>query len=104
MRGKRTAARDKAAIPNVGCVGMAEDRICFSKGHQGGEVFDSVSDATRTALEAAARSERLDFSATRPCWRKVDADFRKKCMVLSLRPVLSSTRLRATIFRNRGRR
>ena len=47
----------EAAIPNIGCVGTAEDRICRSKGHQRGPgKVDSVGLREAVALRNASRS------------------------------------------------
>jgi hypothetical protein len=47
----------KAAIPNVGRVGMAEDRICLSKGHQMGTGrVDNVGLREAVALSNASRA------------------------------------------------
>jgi hypothetical protein len=47
----------EAAIPNIGCVGTAEDRICRSKGHQRGTgKVDSVGLREAVALRNASRS------------------------------------------------
>jgi len=53
----------KAAIPNVGCVGMAEDGICCSKGHQRGAgerwiTWDFENRSHRATRDAARRRTR----------------------------------------------
>ncbi len=52
----------KAAIPNVGCVGMAEDGICRSKGHQRGAgerwITWDFENRSHRATRDAARARR----------------------------------------------
>ena len=58
----------KAAIPNVGCVGMAEDGICRSKGHQRGAgerwiTWDFENRSTEQRVTQPGRAERAKEAA-----------------------------------------